>query len=203
MLSLAMILAFGIPLIHAVASPDPPAGPPCQAPEYHQFDFWLGTWDIEQDILTEDGSYARFPAKNRVEAVASGCAVVEHWRGTVQFYWEGMEAPDSLYGLSVRSFDDARGEWSIYWLDSRHPSFGDPFVGGFDNGLGTFTRRVRRLDGTVSLSRIVFEPVDATSVEWNLDVSADDGERWTTVWRMHFHHASVDPGSDGSPAGAG
>jgi hypothetical protein len=165
------------------------AAQPCQRPAHHQFDFWLGSWEIEQEILQSDGTYMRFPASNRVEHAASGCALVEHWRGMVQFYWEGMDAPDSLYALSVRSYDAEREVWSIYWLDSRNPTFGDPFVGRFENGRGTFTRRVERPDGSASLSRIVFQPTDTQGVEWALDVSGDGGTQWITVWRMHFARA--------------
>lgn len=162
---------------------------PCGSSAYHQFDFWLGTWEIEQEILQADGSYARFPARNRVEYAASGCALVEHWRGIVQFYWERMDAPDSLYGLSVRSYDPDHHAWSIYWLDSRNATFGSPFIGGFDTGQGVFTRRVERPDGSVSLRRIVFQRTNAGGVEWVLEVSTDGGTQWTAVWRMHFTRA--------------
>jgi hypothetical protein len=177
-------------MLAAVPPPGALGDSACSAPPYRQFDFWLGNWRIEQEIRTADGGSARFAAADQVEAAASGCAVVEHWHGVVQFYWEGMTSPDSLWALSVRSYDAARDVWSIYWLDSRHATFGPPFVGRFDGVRGTFTRRSVRPDGTLSLSRIVFDPVNADSVEWRLDVSRGDGTPWTTIWRMHFHRAT-------------
>jgi hypothetical protein len=160
---------------------------PCAAPAYHQFDFWVGRWQVEQEILGPDGAYARFPATDRVERAAGGCAIVEHWQGLVRFSWEGMTAPDSLYGLSVRSYDTAHERWSISWLDSRHPAFGEPFVGTFTGARGTFLRRAHRAEGAEALTQIVFERVGADRVEWSLSVPADSAGSWTTVWRMHFH----------------
>lgn len=175
--------------VTAPAAPSP-GRPPCSAPEYHAFDFWLGSWNIDQEIIQTDGTYIHLPAENRVETAVGGCALVEHWRGLVQFSWEGMTAPDSLYGLSVRSYDPQSKAWSIYWLGSRHPSFGRPFVGGFEDGRGTFEQHGQRPDGTATLSRIVFEPVSADTVEWHLDTTRDGGAIWTPVWKMHFHRAA-------------
>ncbi len=173
----------------------------CDAPAFHQFDFWLGDWTVDQEILQRDGTYAHYPAVDRVERAVDGCAVVEHWRGIVQFFWDDMTAPDSLYGFSVRSFDPAHGTWSVLWLSSRHAALTQPFTGAFAAGRGTFTKRVPQADGTTSISRIVFAPVHADTVEWSLATSSDGGATWRAVWRMHFHRPSQ-PGARPTATGA-
>jgi hypothetical protein len=97
------------------------ADPACTSPEARQFDFWLGDWAIEQRTLRQDGSYAEFPARTGVRPAAADCALVEEWRGTVQFFWAGMEAPAELHGLSVRAWDPAAGAWVIHWPDDITP----------------------------------------------------------------------------------
>ena len=57
----------------AAGSAATPAPKPCSSPEYRQFDFWLGDWDV-----TEAGKPA---GTNRITAILGGCAVREEWKG--------------------------------------------------------------------------------------------------------------------------
>ena len=45
--------------------------PPCVEPEYRQFDFWLGNWQVTQP----DGSVA---GTNAIQASYNGCVHTEH-----------------------------------------------------------------------------------------------------------------------------
>jgi hypothetical protein len=74
--------------------------PACAVPEHRQFDFWLGTWEV----TTPDGKLA---GENRIEAVASGCALLENWRGRGGFN-----------GKSVNIYDRHDGRWHQEWVDS-------------------------------------------------------------------------------------
>src|SRR6266498_4873900 len=67
----------------ATPSPSPavttsPAAPmmsaSCTAPQYRQFDFWLGDWDL---VGAED----RKSAEDKVVQVLGGCALQENWTG--------------------------------------------------------------------------------------------------------------------------
>jgi hypothetical protein len=53
---------------------------PCTAPEYRQFDFWIGTWDV----FSPDGKLA---GHNRVERIESGRGLQENWTGDQ--FWLG------------------------------------------------------------------------------------------------------------------
>lgn len=159
---------------------------PCDSPRHRQFDFWIGAWVVEQTIFDTEGASEVFDAETEVRRALDGCAIVEEWRGRVRFPWEGMAAPDSLYGLSVRSFDETAGTWSIHWMDSRRPQFSDPFIGEFREGTGTFTRRRDLPDGSQMLTRIVFDDIQRNSVRWRLSVSNDDGRSWRVLWEMHM-----------------
>ena len=160
--------------------------PACEGREYRQFDFWLGAWNVDQRIRTADGTYLEFPAVDTVEAALDGCAIVEHWHGTVQFFWAGMTAPARLQGLSVRTWDAREAVWRIHWMDSRDPRFGEPFTGTFSDGMGVFTLEAAGPDGTTSLRRIAFTPGPDGSVDWELAVSSNHGRDWMVLWTMHF-----------------
>ena len=78
----------------------PSAPPPCPAPEQRQFDFWLGEWEVfgGPDGATRLGD-------NRIERDASGCWLVEHWRGA-----------SGLHGTSTNAWDAGYGVWRQFWV---------------------------------------------------------------------------------------
>ena len=159
-------------------------GNACAEAEHRQFDFWLGDWQIEQAITGANGETLRLPATTSVTLAAGGCALVERWSGTVQFFWEGMEKPEAMEGLSVRYFNPREGRWFIHWLDSRSASFGEPFRGTFQDGLGTFTVTRATPRGT-STSRITFAQPGRDRVRWELAVE-DGGGKWQPLWIMNM-----------------
>lgn len=155
----------------------------CAGAQFREFDFWLGEWEIAQQIRATDGEWLSAPAQTSVAASADGCVVIEHWSGEVEFFWEGMSAPERIWGFSVRRFDPVANSWSIYWMDQRRPEFEAPYVGGFTGGEGAFYREVEAPDGARTL-RITFAQVAEGGVDWELAVSADHGASWTPLWRM-------------------
>lgn len=156
---------------------------PCNSPEVRQFDFWLGDWDIDQNILQADGTWLELSAKTHVEKDLEGCALIEHWEGKVQFFWEGMKKPEPMHGLSVRAYDPESNRWRIHWMDTRHPKFGT-FEGGFSDSVGTFLKSSTGSDGKPLLTRIMFSDISHDAVTWTLAVSRDNGEQWQSLWIM-------------------
>lgn len=73
---------------------------PCvYAPEYAQFDFWVGDWDV-----TSAGALA---GTSHVEKILSDCVIFENWAGT-----------SGVTGKSFNMWDSTRGEWRQSWYDS-------------------------------------------------------------------------------------
>jgi hypothetical protein len=176
-----------LPFLSAVFPPLSPAAPPpaCATEEARQFDFWLGDWEIQQQIRQADGTWLRLPARTSVSSVLGGCALLEHWEGDVKFYWEKMGAVEHMKGLSVRSYDPEAGEWCIHWMDSRHPRFGPPFCGRFVDGIGDFVQE-RETPTGVRRTRIRFSR-SSDSVRWELAIGGGaEGARWTPLWIMEM-----------------
>ena len=73
----------------------------CPAPEYRQFDFWLGDWDTFEVV----GDTATSIARAHVDLIAGGCAVHELYEQT-----------DGLIGDSILSFDPVRKAWQQTWV---------------------------------------------------------------------------------------
>jgi len=166
-----------------------PAG--CRNPAARAFDFWVGDWDIHQHVLQADGSWREFPAVTSVRADLDGCAIVEHWEGEVLFFWNGMQEPAIIKGLSVRSYDPGSGTWSIYWMDTLSPHFGAPYTGTIKDGRGTFQRAWDTPEGHRN-GRIAFEAAGQDAVDWTLAISSDEGRTWSDIWKMAMHRRSTD-----------
>jgi hypothetical protein len=182
-----------LPFLLAVSPPVFPAPPPpgCATAEARQFDFWLGDWQIDQQIRRADGSWLHLPARTSVSSVLGGCALLEHWEGDVKFYWEQMDAVEHMEGLSVRSYDPGEGEWCIHWMDSRHPRFGPPFCGRFTGGGGDFVQERQTPSGT-RRTRIRFSKAGHGGVRWELAIGSSADSSWTPLWIMEMTPARAD-----------
>lgn len=149
------------------------------------FDFWIGDWDIQEEILQQNGAWLPLRAATTVSPTLDSLALIEHWEGDVRFFWEGMQSPEHMKGLSVRSYDSHAGTWSIYWMDTRNPSFGQPYIGRFEKEKGEFFKEWDSPEGKRT-GRITFISVAPDSVHWDLAVSKDDRTTWTTLWIMEM-----------------
>jgi hypothetical protein len=90
----------------ASGSPDPPTPPPtpkaapCTAPEYRQFDFWIGNWNVA--IRREK----RRRQPDRIDPSAV-CVIRENWKGV-----------GGMVGTSLNIYDAPAGKWRQSWVDS-------------------------------------------------------------------------------------
>ncbi len=62
--SRALLLMIMLALLLPVAAAEEPR--PCSAPAHHQFDFWVGEWEVR----TPDGALA---GTNRITGILGGC----------------------------------------------------------------------------------------------------------------------------------
>lgn len=145
---------------HAPQSPTPP--PPCSTDAYHQFDFWIGDWDVKNTNGETVGS-------NRIESILDGCALQETWSGGT-----------GSRGHSFNVYDRSTGQWHQTWVDNSGLLLrldgerqGDSMIltGDRVDPSGTRVRHQiawqARLDGTVRQ-------------HWRS--STDGGTTWTTVF---------------------
>jgi hypothetical protein len=162
----------------------------CDTPQGRQFDFWLGEWNIQQKILRADGGWLELPAHTSVTSSMGDCALIEHWKGEVEFFWEGMKHAEPLEALSVRAYDPQSGQWRLHWMSSRAPRFGNAFEGTFKDGRGEFFSTRQGPKGEQK-SRITFSDITEITVHWDLAISNDEGKTWTTIWIMEMQRGSA------------
>jgi hypothetical protein len=105
------------PFSGATAKPGSPQGLPpanlCDTPEHHQFDFWVGDWDV---FRTDTNALV---ARSHIEKLYAGCALGEHWMPL-----------QGTGGGSLNSYRPYLKRWVQVWTDSGN-NF-TQFAGGWD-----------------------------------------------------------------------
>jgi hypothetical protein len=110
-------------------------------------------------------------------------------------YLEGIATVDELYmptkgvaGLSLRTFDAGKHQWSIYWVSSATGRL-DPVavVGGFEGNHGEFYAADH--DGGRAIKvRYTWDIRDHEHARWEQAFSYDD-RTWETNWTADFERA--------------
>ena len=145
------------------AQPLKPAS--CVAPEFRQFDFWVGDWDgFEVDKTT-------IVAHAQVDRVLDGCVLLEQYEGT-----------DGLKGQSFSLYDTSRRIWHQTWVTNRGQLLvvegkiqaGEMVLSGVDHAAG---RRI--------LVRGTWKPVKG-GVRETAVTSTDGGKTWQAWFDLLF-----------------
>jgi hypothetical protein len=142
----------------------PAAKRPCTAPEFHQFDFWIGTWEVR----TPDGKVA---GTNRIEPILDGCVLQESWRGA-----------RGLQGTSLNTYVPSTKRWHQTWMDQQGTLL--LLDGEFQDGSMVLRGESpsSQKPGVVTQQRITWTPASDGTVRQLWEASEDAGKSWTTVF---------------------
>lgn len=150
-----------------VHSQEEQAQPPCSAPAYHQFDFWLGHWTS----YNKDGE---MQGTNHLHRILGTCAIQENWTGQGGAY----------QGMSYNFYDQVTDRWYQTWVDN---GGGHLFLSGglMDGSMQLSGERVTR-DGKMIIDRITWTPLDDGRVRQHWEVSDDDGKSWRDLFDGYY-----------------
>lgn len=149
-------------------APAPLAATRCEAPEHHQFDFWLGEWSVSSNGL---------PAgSNSVQAIQGGCVLQENWQGA---------GAGGISGTSFNIFDRERGLWHQTWVDASGTLL--QLDGGLSDGTMVLKGKRPAPGGNgLVLHRISWTPNEDGSVKQLWEASQDNGESWNVIFDGHY-----------------
>ncbi len=140
--------------------------PPCSLEESHQFDFWVGTWDL----TWKDGGVGI----NEVTSEYNGCVIRENF----------IDSTSPFRGMSVSVYNPKQKVWQQTWADNGG-SYLD-FVGGFEEEGTMRLSREAVVKGKTMQQRMTFYNIEPDSLDWDWELSADGGETWRLSWRIHY-----------------
>lgn len=153
-----------------------PAGPE------HDFDFFLGAWDVKHRRLRQrlagNNDWEEFDGSTRCQSILGGMA---NFNDSVS-YRGGRESR----GMGLRAWDPTSGTWSDWYLAGSSPSrIGPPGVGRFENGVGVFLHD-EEFEGRPVKVRGVFTSLSSSLMQWEQAFSPDEGRTWETNWVMRY-----------------
>jgi tetratricopeptide (TPR) repeat protein len=148
-------------------------GYPCSAdPQFRDFDFWVGHWDVHQ-------TGSNLPVGHSViEKIAGECAILENW--TSERF--------SYNGKSINYFDSKNSAWEQVWVGSEG---GKDYVHYFHNGhyrdkIMQFDFEEKDESGNIQKGRFSFFNLSADRVRQLQEISKDGGNSWTTVYDFTY-----------------
>jgi hypothetical protein len=134
---------------------------PCAPAENHQFDFWIGEWDVRNPAGQHVGT-------NTIRREYDGCLLIERWEGA-----------SGGAGTSQNFYHQGDGRWHQNWIDGQasNPLW---LVGGLDDeGAMVMVDADRH---TNPLNRITWTPNPDGTVRQHWEQSTDGGATWTTAF---------------------
>jgi hypothetical protein len=143
--------------------------------DVHDFDFIEGSWTLANRRLKVRGAgsddWDRFPAQSRGHVMMGGIVNVDE----LVFPTKGWA------GVTMRTFDVAKRQWSIYWVNSREGKMTPPQVGGFNGNVGLFYGEDE--DGGRPV-KVVYKwtKLGPDAARWEQAFSYDGGNHWETNW---------------------
>ena len=140
---------------------------PCRGlAEAHQFDFWIGDWDVTPWQAPASSNPAVI-GTNRIEPILEHCVVMENWQG-------GGPSPSA--GKSMNFWDRNRGQWRQIWMGDGGGSL--DYAGSFKDGAMRFEGWTLSPAGARVLQKLTFFPISRDTVRQLFETSADSGKTW-------------------------
>ena len=153
--------------VASAAAQSAPAQPivkpgPCDGPEFRQFDFWVGDWNV----FTADGALA---GTNTIERILGGCVISENWSGS-----KGTD------GRSFNVYSTADSKWHQTWVDSEGTLL--ELAGTFADGRMVLEGDSPATTGNPVRNRITWEKLPDGRVRQHWQVSPTGEEKWTDAF---------------------
>lgn len=158
----ALLLAVTPALPASAKTPAPPLG--CDSPQSHQFDFWVGKWEVHPNGAD------KIIAHSLIEKKYTGCAIRENWMPS------GKELSGG--GGSLSLYDAHSGKWRQAWIDSTGTRV--DLDGGFSDGVMSITGLWADFNGPGkdALVRMNYRLQPDGQVRQWAEASSDGGRTW-------------------------
>jgi len=168
---LAIILLTAQLLAQTQAAAPAPAAPPrpCATAEFHQFDFWLGEWDVFNPAGQKIGT-------NSITSTDGGCVLLESWKSA-----------RGGTGHSFNFYEPTTKRWHQFWVASggngsplsvAADGTPMPMSGALVNGAMV----LQSAPATKLMNRWTWSKVEGGKVRQHAEQSTDGGATWTTAF---------------------
>ncbi|HMZ19782.1 MAG TPA: VCBS repeat-containing protein, partial [Blastocatellia bacterium] len=138
-----------------------PAAPCADQPQYKQFDFWVGEWDVTvQDRKVADSS---------IQRTVGSCVIYENY-----------EQAGGFQGKSFNFYDANLGKWRQTWVDATGTAA--DFSGEYKDGAMRYEGESHRANGTKLKQRMTVYNLGPNRVRQYGERSTDEGKTWAVTY---------------------
>ena len=147
----------------------------------NDFNFLIGAWKVHHRSLKArlKGSteWGEFKGEMTCRKILNGLGNLDE----NFIYWN----TGPVEAITLRLFNPASREWSIYWSTDRTGILDVPMIGRFKDGIGLFFSQ-EIFESRHIYSRFIWSKITANSCQWEQAFSEDGGKTWETNWIMEF-----------------
>ena len=142
---------------------------PCMAnPKAHEFDFWIGEWDV---YVTGTKNFA---GNSKIEMISGGCAILENWDS------------NSSSGKSLNFIDPLTNKWRQTWVGSYAFGIQDFTDGEYKDGAMRFIFEGTNPNGQRFIGRFIFYNEKPGQVRQFNETSTNGGKTWVTSYDFTY-----------------
>lgn len=138
-------------------------------PEYRQFDFWVGEWEVKNPNGQVVGN-------SKIEPIIGDCVIFENWAST-----------SGYVGKSLNYYNFIDQKWHQKWIGS----------GGVPIEFsGAYNEEEKRMEykgtgtgqgGIPLINKLTFFHLNDDHIRQLWEQSTDEGETWTVAFDGHYH----------------
>jgi hypothetical protein len=147
---------------------------PCTGPQYKEFDFWLGDWEVRN-------ATGQLLGHNRITKRHGGCVVLEEW-----------ESANGGSGSSFNVYDQPTKQWHQFWVDASGTNWlssdkqGNPVTlrGGLRDGAMVLVSHPDTLP-SIGMTRATWRPTP-DGLRQTFESSTDGGKTWTMSFDGYY-----------------
>ena len=130
---------------------------------YHEFDFWVGEWDVYRTGSKDLLGYST------VESIVGGFAIQESYRSSKSKY----------SGTSINKYNQVTGQWEQYWVDNTKLTL--HLKGKKVGNQMILVNIMETNDGSIG-NRITWTNHENGTVQQIWEQSSDEGESWSKIF---------------------
>jgi len=136
---------------------------PCkQSPEFRQFDFWIGEWEVRNPKGEKVGD-------SSIQLIINDCVIFENYTGVKGYT-----------GKSFNIYNAPLKKWQQFWVDSQGGVL--EFSGSATPDKLEYKAVSTQQDGKTLHHRMTFFDMPDKTVRQLWEQSTDGGKQWATVF---------------------
>jgi hypothetical protein len=146
---------------------------PCSSPEFRQFDFWIGEWDVF-------GKTGQKAGDSKISLILDSCIILEEWSSA------NVQKGLRYAGKSFNTWNASAKQWQQTWVDNVGNT--TAFIKGtFENNKIIFyTAPFQFSKDTTAARRLTFFDLGKDKVRQLGEITKDNGTTWATEYDLEY-----------------